>query len=289
MATQAPPIQNRTPKKTERPTFRSTGIKRKTLALLAEYACLRTKDVASLLRGREPNENDLRTARRTLQLLWKEKLVNRLPYFELDREFGGATYVYGLSDKGLNFLCDDASLPLYHLYKSFDEHSARTLDHELEISFFHMKIKELCEKQGTKPYWQQTDLKTASIHPDALFAITDPKKPEGKNTLYYFLEIERSKLGHFRDGEPSILKKLGKYYDHYNTQACQKDWNFKQFRVIVVQRTETRMGNLLAALSGKYNHRMFWLTSETLYKEKIGAEIFKTPKDFTDTTYSLVP
>jgi hypothetical protein len=77
--------------------------------------------------------------------------------------------------------------------------------------------------------------------PDAMFALTDPAKLEGKNTLYYFLEMERAKIGHDLNGDPSIMRKLGKYYAYYGTDKCEKEWpDFRQFRVIVVQRTEER-------------------------------------------------
>ena len=126
--------------------------------------------MARLLRDREPNENDLRTARRTLQLLWKQRLLNRLPYAELDRERGSVSYVYGLSDSGLEHVDDLHTVGP----KAFAEHSARTLDHELEISYFHITLKQFCAKYSLHLYWQQADLKTATIHPDAYFAITDP-------------------------------------------------------------------------------------------------------------------
>jgi hypothetical protein len=265
------------------PRFRLTTAKRKTLELIAEYFCLRVCDVAKLLRNREPDENDLRTARRTLQLLSNEGLLNRLPYFELDRLRGNISYVYGLSDKGVKHIGDLHTVGP----KTFDEHSARTLDHELEISYFHMALKRFTDKHGLKLYWQQVDLKTDHIHPDAYFAITDPAKPEGKNTYHYFLEIERSKIGNYKDGQPSILRKLSAYYKHFDTNLCEKDWGFKQFRIIVVQRTEERMENLLTTLSEDHKHRMFWLTTEGKYKQDIGAEIFKTPKDFEKVDYSF--
>jgi hypothetical protein len=239
--------------------------------------------VAQLLRNRELDENDLRTARRTLQLLSNEGLLNRLPYFELDRLRGNISYVYGLSDKGANLQkYENLVIP-----KTFDEHSARTLDHELEISYFHIALKRFTEKHGLKLYWQQADLKTDHIHPDAYFSITDPAKPEGKNTYHYFLEIERSKIGNYKDGQPSIIRKLSAYYKHFDTNLCEKDWGFKQFRIIVVQRTEERMENLLTTLSEDHKHRMFWLTTEGKYKQDIGAEIFKTPKDFEKVDYSF--
>ena len=266
----------------EAPQLRQTSAKKRALELLAEYFCLRTNDIARLVRAHIPNENDKRSVRHTLGLLHKAGLVNRLPYLDLDRESGGATHVYGLSDKGVKF-CNS----IWIHAKSFDEHSQRTLDHELEISAFHIALKNLCVENKLKLYWQQSDLK-CTISPDAMFAITDPAKPEGKNTLYYFLEIERAKIGHYRDGEPSIMRKLGKYYSYYATDACEKEWHhFRHFRVIVVQRTEERRENLLKELNKQFNHRTFWLTDEISYKQNIG-EIFKTPRDFQAAAYSFL-
>lgn len=125
--------------------FRLTGAKRKALELLSEYFCLTTNDIAGLMRGREPNENDKRTARLTMKLLREQGLVNRLPYFDVDQERGGITYVYGLSDKALQS----------REGKTFDEHSERTLDHELAISYFHISLKKFCEANGITLRWQQ--------------------------------------------------------------------------------------------------------------------------------------
>jgi len=208
--------------------------------------------------------------------------VARLPYLDLDRVSGSVHYAWGLSDKGVEF-CKS----LWPLAKTFDEHSQRTLDHELEISFFHAALEKFCLKHKLKLYWQQSDLK-CTVSPDAMFGITDPQKPNGKNTLYYFLEMERAKIGHYRDGEPSIMRKLGKYYAYYGTDACEKEWqDFRQFRVVVVQRTHERRENLLKELNKQFNHRMFWLTTERGYKDDIAGGIFRTPRDFTTTTYSF--
>lgn len=263
-----------------RRTFHFTRAKRQTLEVLAEYFCLRVCDLAKLLRKCEPNQNDLRTARRTLYLLWKEGLLNRLPYIELDRERGSVCYVYGLSDKGVRNYGGGLS-------KSFDEHSSRTLDHELEISWFHLALAKLCEKYEWTLYWQQADLKTRTIHPDAYFAVTDLLQPEDKNTHHFFLEIERSKTGKYKDGESSIFRKLVRYYDLFDTPDCEKDWGFRQFRVIVVLHTEHRRRNLCTAFAEQYRHRMFWLTTEPLYKQDIAGEIFLTPKDGREKPYAL--
>lgn len=231
--------------------------------------------MAKLLRCREPNENDLRTARRTLHLLWKEGLLHRILYLDLATE--GVSYIYGLTDRPVE----------EYGGKTFDDHAARTLDHELEISYFHIAVKKLCETQGWQLYWQQADLKTKSIHPDAYFAITDTTKPEDKNTHHFFLEVERSKVSKYKDGEPSIIRKLARYYDLFDTQACEKDWGFRQFRVVVVQRTEKRRDSLYNAVQEKHRHRMFWLTTESQYRKDIAAAIFLTPKDGRVKPYSL--
>jgi Fe2+ or Zn2+ uptake regulation protein len=250
-----------------RPTFRFTAAKRKTLELLAEYFCLRVHDVAKLLRNREPDENDLRTARRTLHLLWKEGMLHRILYLDLSTE--GVCHVYGLTDRAVK----------EYGGKTFDDHAERTLDHELEISYFHIPLKYLCQQCGWTLYWQQTDLKTKTVHPDAYFAITDPTKPENRNTHHFFLEVERSKVSNYRDGEPSIIRKLEKYYNLFDTPQCEKDWGVRQFRVIVVQRTQERRRNLCNAFQEKYRHRMFWLTTKSLYRQDLGAEVFLTPRD----------
>jgi hypothetical protein len=262
---------------------RITSVKKEALELLAEYFCLRTNDIAYLIRQHVPNDNDKRSVRHTLYLLYNNGLVNRLPYLDLDHESGGVTYVYGLSDKGVKF-CNS----IWTQAKTFDEHSQRTLDHELEISIFHIALKRFCRERNLKLYWQQSDLK-CTISPDAMFAITDINQPENKNTLYYFLEIERAKIGHYIDGEPSIIRKLGKYYEYYGTNKCEKEWlDFRHFRVIIVQRTGERRNNLLKQLSTQFNHRTFWLATEADYKENIGGTIFKTPKDYESAAYSFL-
>ena len=220
--------------------------------------------------------------RRTLTILRAEKMVYSLPYYNLDIDRGGRTNVNGLTDKGVQFTGD--LLPV--AAKTFDDHSARTLDHELEISFFHIALKRLCAAKGLRLFWQQRDLKR-TINPDAYFAIADPSQPAGKNTFHYLLEVERAKLGHMRDGESQIVKKLSKYYKFYNSADCERDWGFKQFRVIVVQRTDAKRQFLLAKIAKKYSHRMFWLTTESLYRENLMGEIFQTPRDYAQRSYSI--
>lgn len=230
-----------------------------------------------VLAGKNPeNENHVRTMRRTLTLLWKEGIASRIQYVEPDMDYATRSFVYGLSDAGAR---DYGG-------KTFDEHSERTLDHELEITEFHIALARTFTGPRFNIRWYQSNIKRC-VNPDVYFSITDYELPPEKNTAHYFLEIERAKIGNIVNGEPSIVRKLGKYYDFYDSDQCEKEWGFRKFRVITVVRNSEKRYNLCARLIENYNHRMFWITTEPHVRENIGGEIFKTPKDFTKVAYSF--
>jgi hypothetical protein len=262
---------------------RGNPTKQRVLELLAEFFCLRTKDAARLLRNRSITESDARSVRRTLSILHRDGFLHRLPHLDSGHEGGGVAYVYGLSAKGVaHALRNGYSTPAT---KTLDEHSLRTIDHELEITSFHIALHRLCARHGLRYAWQQTALKR-TVHPDAVFYVADPANP-GK-AFCYFLEIERAKLGNYRDGEPQILRKLKTYYEYFNSTDCEKEWRFRQYRVVVVQRTDARREGLIAALRETCSHRMFWLTTEAAYRGDIDGAIFKTPRDDAPVAFSFL-
>jgi len=262
---------------------RSNPTKQRILGLLAEFFCLRTNDAAELLRNRAITESDARSVRRTLSVLHRDGFLYRAPHFDSGHDRGGAGYVYGLSAKGVGHALRNGYST--SATKTLDEHSVRTLDHELELTAFHIALHRLCSATGLRHRWRQKDLKH-TVHPDAVFNVVDPANP-GK-AFCYFLEIERSKLGNYRNGEPQILRKLQRYYEYFNSTCCEKEWGFRQYRVIVVQRSDARREGLLTALREKYNHRMFWLTTETAYRENIDGAIFETPKDDAPAAFTFL-
>jgi hypothetical protein len=262
---------------------RGNRTKHKVLELLAEFFCLRTNDAATLLRDRAINASDARSVRRTLSILHRDGFLYRAPYLDAGRDRGGVSYVYGLSAKGVNHALQKGYSTL--ATKTLDEHSLRTLDHELEITSFHIALRRLCLLNGLRCAWRQTDLKH-TVHPDAVFNVADPTHPD--KAFCYFLEMERAKLGNYRNGEPQILRKLQKYYEYFNSTGCEKEWGFRQFRVIVVQRTDARRDGLLTALRKNCNHQMFWLTTEPEYRGDIGGAIFKTPKGDAPVPFSFL-
>jgi len=262
---------------------RTNAVKQGVLQLLARFFCLRTAHAAMLLRNREIGESDERSVRRTLAILHRDGFVYRVQHLEEGRERGGIGYVYGLSDKGVRHAFRNGYATL--ATKTLDEHSIRTLDHELEITAFHIALHRLCAAEGLRYGWRQRGLKRI-VHPDAVFNVADPENPA--KAYCYFLEIERAKLGNYRNGVPQILRKLKRYHKHFNSTRCEKEWGFREFRIVIVQRTEERREGLLKSLRETVNHRMFTLTTEEDYRRDIGGTIFRTPKDTAPVAFAFL-
>lgn len=276
-------VTDTSPALTMRPRSCDTPTKHMLLQLLATFFCLQTNDAARLLRNRAITPSDARSVRRTLSILHRDGFLYRVPHVDAGRDRGGIGYVYGLSANGVKHAQQSGYATT--ATKTLDEHSRRTLDHELEITSFHIALHRLCAVRGLRYGWRQTDLKHR-VHPDAVFNVEDPARP-GK-AFCYFLEIERAKLGNYRNGKPQILRKLEAYYRYFNSTDCERDWGFRQYRVVVVQRSEARRDGLLSAVRKAFCHRMFWLTTEPLYRENIGGPIFMTPKDATPVPFSFL-
>lgn len=219
---------------------------------------------------------------RTIGLLEAEGMVDWRKISSRIRKVGNEPSMYGLTAKGVKF-ADEWGFT-YPSTKIFKPNSDILLPHEYEIPQFHLALHFLSEKRGWQLYWQQADLK-CGVNPDAMFRITNEKGER----FYFFLEIERSKPGAWKDGESSIMKKIANYYAYYDSDKCEKEWaDFKKFRVIITLRNDERRANLLKEIASRYKNRMFWLTTEPAYKADISAEIFQTPKDFEQRSYSFL-
>jgi hypothetical protein len=267
-------------KRSGRTSPRKTEAKKLVKGALGKYYCLRTRDLAYLLKSDNPTADDLRSINYTLKLLREEGYVCRSQII-----LNGKTdqrsfpFVYGLTDKAVRELGEG---------QSFEE--CRTAQHQLALSIFRIDLEDWCETKSWELYWQQSDLKH-TIHPDAYFRITTDK---GK--YHFFLEEERQKPSHKKQ-----FKKWATYYEYYNSDLCMKEWNFRQFRVVIPELTEERVKRLVSTLAETplheslchwyppynkkcdckpflANHRMFWVTSDERIKEGIGTKIFTTPK-----------
>jgi hypothetical protein len=274
-------MPNKTPTKTTttKGPFRWTRERRAVMELLHTFYIARVNDLLAI-RGDE-SDDVRRNVQYILARLQERGYVGRLQFFDNVSDSRATVYAYFLTDKGARELEDPAA--------AFSKESEIIPRHEIEITQFHIRLYQWAQKRGLILHWHRPKMNhTKSINPDARFSIEEPNLPQGKNTTHYFLEIERSPLGNYRDGEPSIVRKLTKYYEYFNTDACEKDWRFRKFRVITVVRTADKMYNLCKLMSDKFSHRMFWMTTEPLFKDNIGGEVFRTPKDFSKSGYSFL-
>jgi hypothetical protein len=86
---------------------------------------------------------------------------------------------------------------------------------------------------------------TIPVRPDAFFSLRDAQRPEGKNTLYFFLEADRSTMSHTR-----IESKINGYV-HYFQQGLhtRKHPGMKVFQVLTVTETPQRAQSLATAMN----------------------------------------
>jgi hypothetical protein len=208
----------------------STRAKREALAVLADYFCLNTHLAAELLgvSGRAVQAH--------YQRLIDAQLVYGIRYAPEEHAKGSIPIAYGLSDSGVTKAFADGFAT--DSTKTIKEHRPSRLEHEIMISRFHLELAKLCESKGWDLRWRQRDLQRG-VYPDALLSI---------NGRFFFLEIERAKLGNYKNGEPQILRKLKTYRDHYGSTDCEKNFGFRKFSVITVMRTRERRDNLVTFL-----------------------------------------
>jgi hypothetical protein len=87
--------------------------------------------------------------------------------------------------------------------------------------------------------------KRIPVRPDAAFVLRDTSRPEGKNTIAFVLEADRSTESHDR-----IRTKIKGYLAYADQGRAKDKWQLasKYFRVLVVTRTATRADNLRSDL-----------------------------------------
>jgi len=217
------------------------------------------------------NPTQRRATRRFLKLmsdagfLLRELIVSKstspFPHFQ---------YTYRLSKHGAK-----------EVHKKYSaEKSPVSLAHDSEITSFHIALR----KYPGKLWWKQDDLKK-TVYPDAVFGLA---KDSASPAAYFFLEIEKSRQGHYREGDSGLVTKLKRYSTYRRSPACRRDFkHFDDFRVIVVVKNAERRDNLLKKLSAVLPHGFIWITTEREYKENVLGRIFRTPKDHERAAYSF--
>ena len=228
------------------PLLRQTKAKREALGVLADYFCLNAKLAAELLGVSE------RAVQAHYQRLIEAQLVYAKAYESETYEKGALPKAYGLTDSGVALAFNEGFAT--DSTKTFRGHALRTIEHEIMISKFHLELAKVAEQKGWDLRWRQRGLDKRSVRPDALFRIND---------AIFFLEMERAKLGDYKDGRPNIIRKLDAYWRYYDSTDCEKDFGFRKFRAITVMRTPARAATLLSSLRAEgLDKATFWVSSE---------------------------
>jgi hypothetical protein len=149
-----------------------------------------------------------------------------------------------------------------------------------EITSFHIALR----KYPGKLWWKQDDLKK-TVYPDAVFGLA---KDSVSPAAYFFLEIEKSRQGHYREGDSGLITKLKRYAAYRRSADCRREFkHFDDFRVIVIVANAERRNNLLKTLSAVLPYSFIWVTTEAEYKESVLGSIFRTPKDHERVAYQF--
>jgi hypothetical protein len=262
--------------------FRLTAERKAILERLTRYRYLRTSHFYALAGA--GSTVSTRAVRRLLHDFWDHGYLHRrIVVAEASRDpVPRYEHVYWLSPSGVGLArdcgyCDDA------FPTSLRSH--RTLAHDAAITDIHLAVERFCRGQGWRLHWQQHGLKR-TLNPDALFALTDPRRPADANTSYYFLEIERSREAGYREGRSVLLRRLERYAGYQGSAACRRDWEwFDEFRVVVVVASERRRENLLARLSAELPLPMFCVAVEG---SDLAGPAFRTPCDYESRAHSFL-
>lgn len=246
-----------------------TNLRREALGQLAEYHYLTTPQFYEVLGAH--SEADRRGIRRMLLLLERSGLVRRSRY-TIDKAsdpFLRYQFCYRLCQKGLAALGRGSERI---------EKAPASLAHEVAITEFHLALARAVDASATHElYWEQTNLRR-TVNPDALLALTDRTQPTDHSTFYYFLEIERQRQGHYRNGVSGLMAKLQRYAGYRRTPLCRREWRyFSDYRVLIVVESEERRANLLRTLTTALPKSFIWITTRNEVREQIAGAVFRAP------------
>jgi hypothetical protein len=261
------------------------GLSKAILQILVSRFVARTTDLYCLVpkvaRKQQDHEREIRAALKRL----REEYDPREKKNGLDRQWGYirsvswsdptieskieyTCLVHGLTDRGLR-LVRDRGLDPDHTGRSFQEFSTDHVDHELRVNDTVDALREELAKIGLELIVITIHLKRKCIHPDLLLYVYNPTTDTRSAPI--FLEYEKQKRGHYDDGgKPQIIKKLEAFAVYYNSEECQKDFNFRKFYVLVILRTERKARFLLRDLAERgLKRETFLVTSEPTFKANL--------------------
>ncbi len=261
------------------------------LKLLADYRFLQPSDIRRLT-GR-----NLISLRRRLRQLLQRGYVERLT-LPLERLAPVASppdeFVYHLAGRGVQRAREYGFVD--ESYRPPRGKSTMGVPHDLLVTKFHLAIQlairdrplELVaweQRRSQLLDWVEDGSRRLSVNPDAYFGLKDRERPEGQNTYYFFLEIERTGENDFHHQQSNFLRKCIAYLQFHRQGRHTARYGISNFRVVTLTPTKQRAVNLCHKLrKAGLAFKRFWFTdlSPVSLDEpaRILDRVFFTPKDF---------
>lgn len=249
------------------------------LRLAASFVNLRTTDFAELLN---------KGLRATQHRLKKLRLDDNggLGYFYADTKDPANPFrnVLRLTQKGWDTAHRLGVLDVE--VNANREKSENQLEHDLVLTDLHkalhfvfkdiLKWSQLYQTRYTR--WDSG--RDDYVNADAAFSIV---KPDG-NKVMLFVEVENQR------GVEEPLRKMRGYQRFAESGEFAKHFEHPDFRVIFLKPTPVMATNVLTAAAGDTNlaTRRFWISDFDSATKRVTEAVFRTPRDFEKTSYSLL-
>lgn len=243
------------------------------LLALHEHRFLQTHHFVQLL------DSSLRKIQGRLRHLFDHHYLNRPQSQNRSRFYAhkNEPMVYALGRKAKAVLSEFISMPSNRpVWARSDKHAKKEyLDHTLAIAEFMIALEKECKQHDHLRFISQSELwkqlpdklqnsthpfgwgvnmiykyqKVAlGIIPDKVFALQDTRKPQGKDTMLYFLEMDRGtmsvKASHLN--KSSIYKKQLAYLASWKERAHQR-FGFTHATTLFVAPSERRLYTMKAS------------------------------------------
>lgn len=252
-----------------------TPLRTQIVAFLHEYRYLRTEHFYSLLEA--TTETRKRAIRRALQLMRQARLLAAGHLFEYRANSRGGfphtSFVYYLAPRGAALAGECPSSVV----------SPYSLPHEIEITECHLALSDaIVASRHLELHWIQANTRKHT-NPDAIFGLEDRRREKRESTHWFFLEVERSRQGHYRRGwgelkHSGLVQKLIRYQQYRRSPELKANWPFiADFRVLVVVHNELRARNLLEKLHVVLPSPAIWIITRDAVTDAFAAAVFATP------------
>lgn len=252
-----------------------------------KYRFLTSEHIAALAGGSKQG------VLRRLQLLYHAGYLDRpreqiKPYSQ-----GSTAMIYGLGNKGIDLLVNDFGVKKSKVDWTSKNREVKTvfLEHTLQIANFMVCLRLACQaRNGVQLLEPKPDQAEAfswkvklspeiqgkkrdlafSLIPDRAFALGFPNNGAEKRA-YFFLEVDRSTMPVVRTNlyKTSFFKKMLGYWHSWQQGLFEKNFGFKNARVLTITKSEARIKSLIEAnkeVDGrKKGSRMFLFAPEKTF------------------------